>query len=1093
MLIRSVLRALVVIAVVGAALSVPTVPASAHGSGVILVPRQQSGRPTPTLDGQCDSDYRRGYNSRRLLYQPGYDFGAPTFSLFTTATELWVCVTDLSRRPTGSTTQPYVSLVFDPDHNASAAPDSDDLAFAIGEDRNLTEYHGNGVGFVPQPFLSGWDAVTDTGTEIQWTAEYRIALSKLGSPAPGSVVGFQVRHNALFSTNDYFPWPSDSTRNAPPTWGDLFLLGATIGSPGTMALAGGRITQGLDWDVAQGANRAYDFVAGKDAMVEGRLYTLGAVADLTYTSCGVQKIWPTVGTVQLMPTDASVHPRVFATPALALGSAGSLRCWVAGSMLRDQGIYRFTVTGQMAGGTRQTIDVGVRGTMPARAVRLMIYRWTFPTGHPENRAWDTTLNASAMDAMHDLQRVLPVPTGVGGLYLGSTASSSAPGLRYMFSPTVYHCVQGATETMDEATGRCDATTRNNADLERMSYDDQSARADLVDGAHRDRIDLQEVYSATPESGGGQSCWSNSASAGSGLDSLPSGISHFVPIQESQHCWGEVRPTSPHSRPDDHAHSLNEFFRPANGQPLINVQIRQEIATARGVMSQSFYRGLDEHTSSTNEGVEFDDLRSTLLGLAPPSGNVAHGAAPDAASPKFQIAFLMDHTTSPDGITLQTAQRLTGSTLSTTTPAPQSSYSMVFRDADSNVVRRLPFGVTTEGTHDGPIPIEGQVLVANLPATAASVDIEQKNNPTPLYEQKFTAQAPTVQALSVAPNGAHEIDLSWQGSDADSADLRYSIYFQQHPGDLKTLVANGITDPSYAFDTSFAPGTTNGVLTVDATDGLNTGSASTGKVVIADKRPDVSIQSPTPGAALVAGASAFLSGAGYDENTMRDLAGKNLSWTLDGATNLGTGNQRTLPDLKAGAHSLRLTATTPSGTVASRTVKFTVLADSDQDGVPTAVENGHPCMRVKVFDSADDPDADGLTNLAEWKHATDPCAPDTDKDGVGDGDEVEHSSDPTTSSSVPLAAKIYVPTESVDLGSCANPKTADIPVDQLKASPWTATTDEAFISVSGGGPGSGFVHVGPDCTGLTPGYTYDAHIGIEATTGQYREVDVSFTA
>jgi hypothetical protein len=44
----------------------------------------------------------------------------------------------------------------------------------------------------------------------------------------------------------------------------------------------------------------------------------------------------------------------------------------------------------------------------------------------------------------------------------------------------------------------------------------------------------------------------------------------------------------------------------------------------------------------------------------------------------------------------------------------------------------------------------------------------------------------------------------------------------------------------------------------------------------------------------------------------------------------------------------------------------------------------------------DPDHDGLTNLEEYQHGTDPTNPDTDGDGLSDGDEVHfYGSDPTT--------------------------------------------------------------------------------------------------
>ena len=44
----------------------------------------------------------------------------------------------------------------------------------------------------------------------------------------------------------------------------------------------------------------------------------------------------------------------------------------------------------------------------------------------------------------------------------------------------------------------------------------------------------------------------------------------------------------------------------------------------------------------------------------------------------------------------------------------------------------------------------------------------------------------------------------------------------------------------------------------------------------------------------------------------------------------------------------------------------------------------------IHGAGDDPDGDGLSNLEECQHGTDPFNPDTDGDGVWDGDEVPHS-------------------------------------------------------------------------------------------------------
>ncbi|MHA1910197.1 MAG: right-handed parallel beta-helix repeat-containing protein, partial [Candidatus Kariarchaeaceae archaeon] len=69
-------------------------------------------------------------------------------------------------------------------------------------------------------------------------------------------------------------------------------------------------------------------------------------------------------------------------------------------------------------------------------------------------------------------------------------------------------------------------------------------------------------------------------------------------------------------------------------------------------------------------------------------------------------------------------------------------------------------------------------------------------------------------------------------------------------------------------------------------------------------------------------------------------------------------------------------------------------DTDSDGIPDWWEEKYGLNSSDPFDSFEDPDSDGLTNLEEFQYQTDPFNADTDGDGYSDYDEVKDGTDPT---------------------------------------------------------------------------------------------------
>lgn len=80
----------------------------------------------------------------------------------------------------------------------------------------------------------------------------------------------------------------------------------------------------------------------------------------------------------------------------------------------------------------------------------------------------------------------------------------------------------------------------------------------------------------------------------------------------------------------------------------------------------------------------------------------------------------------------------------------------------------------------------------------------------------------------------------------------------------------------------------------------------------------------------------------------------------------------------------------------------VLSGASHGGIPDDWAIAHGLDPNDPAMPFEDPDHDGLTNLQEFQHGTDPHNPDTDGDGIPDGLEVAEGTDPLNSNSFSLA-------------------------------------------------------------------------------------------
>ncbi len=113
---------------------------------------------------------------------------------------------------------------------------------------------------------------------------------------------------------------------------------------------------------------------------------------------------------------------------------------------------------------------------------------------------------------------------------------------------------------------------------------------------------------------------------------------------------------------------------------------------------------------------------------------------------------------------------------------------------------------------------------------------------------------------------------------------------------------------------------------------------------------------------------------------------------------------TFPYLWDSNHYMTVLAVDYAGNSAKEAITFTVNAmpDSDHDRMLDSWELRHGLNQSNPTDAEEDPDNDGLTNLQEYQHGTDPRNSDSDYDSVSDGKEVDVGTDPTDAGSTPIA-------------------------------------------------------------------------------------------
>lgn len=229
------------------------------------------------------------------------------------------------------------------------------------------------------------------------------------------------------------------------------------------------------------------------------------------------------------------------------------------------------------------------------------------------------------------------------------------------------------------------------------------------------------------------------------------------------------------------------------------------------------------------------------------------------------------------------------------PVTPGAASLVVLDPSSNTI--------------GTLPITGPA-----PAPAAKIRPAGSVSAPPALTVTITSPA-----AGFVGSGLQTI--SWTAQEANVSNFTSRILYSPDGG-TAWLQQGDITGTSDTMDFSQLPGSTNALIQVLVSDGVNTGSATSSPFSVPNHVPSsVAITNPPDGYAQPAADMISLRGGAFDadDGYLPDSA---LSWSSDIQGSLGTGSPL-YANLNPGTHKITLTATDSDGNAISTSVNVII--------------------------------------------------------------------------------------------------------------------------------------------------------------------------
>jgi hypothetical protein len=272
------------------------------------------------------------------------------------------------------------------------------------------------------------------------------------------------------------------------------------------------------------------------------------------------------------------------------------------------------------------------------------------------------------------------------------------------------------------------------------------------------------------------------------------------------------------------------------------------------------------------------------------------------------------------------------------------YMVEVRDQQGNVLYTQAFGPTPH--MDDPDPMQG-VFFLVIPWFDGTKEIIFLHQGDQIGRVSVSRQAP--QVALVTPNGGEAlpeegmVNVTWEASDADGDNLLSLIQYSPDAGVSWRVVQFDVEGLNAEIDVEALPGSTEALLRVCVSDGVNTTCDESDAVfTVPMKGPEVFITSPDDGLVFPSGEWVVMQGIAVDREDGSIPDGDSYTWhsSLDGV--LGSGRALWGLPLSVGRHVLTLQAADSDGNVGSTSVEIVVgeqLGVGAETGAGEAGESG----------------------------------------------------------------------------------------------------------------------------------------------------------